>query len=31
MAQYSTIENAGHWMHAENPKRFFEEALNFLK
>tara|TARA_Y100000766_G_scaffold119606_1_gene102695 strand:+ start:3262 stop:4026 length:765 start_codon:yes stop_codon:yes gene_type:complete len=31
MAQYSTIENSGHWMHAENPKRFFEETLNFLK
>ena len=31
MAQYSTIENSGHWMHAENPKRFFEEVLNFLK
>tara|TARA_Y100000589_G_scaffold321249_1_gene352339 strand:- start:1064 stop:1828 length:765 start_codon:yes stop_codon:yes gene_type:complete len=31
MAQFSTIENSGHWMHAENPKRFFEETLNFLK
>lgn len=31
MAQYSTIENAGHWMHAENPKHFLKEALNFLK
>lgn len=31
MAQYATIENSGHWMHAENPKRFFEETLNFLK
>ena len=31
MAQYSTIENSGHWMHAENPEQFFEEALNFLK
>lgn len=31
MAQYSTIENSGHWMHAENPKHFFDEVLNFLK
>jgi len=31
MAQYSTIENSGHWMHAENPQQFFDEALNFLK
>ncbi len=31
MAQYSTVENSGHWMHAENPKHFFDEVLNFLK
>jgi pimeloyl-ACP methyl ester carboxylesterase len=31
MAQYSTIENAGHWLHAENPKLFLREVLNFLK
>lgn len=26
-----TIPNAGHWLHAENPKLFFEETSNFLK
>ena len=25
-----TIEKAGHWLHAENPKQFFEKASNFL-
>ena len=27
----ATIPNVGHWLHAENPKMFFEETLNFLK
>ena len=26
-----TIPNAGHWLHAENPKLFFEETSEFLK
>lgn len=26
-----TIPNVGHWLHAENPKLFFEETLRFLK
>ncbi len=26
-----TIPNVGHWLHAENPKLFFEETINFLK
>lgn len=26
-----TIDNAGHWLHAENPKQFFEKSLIFLK
>ncbi len=26
----TTIENAGHWLHAENPKQFFEASLNFM-
>ena len=26
-----TIANTGHWLHAENPKAFFEITLQFLK
>lgn len=26
-----TISNAGHWLHAENPKDFFEEVIRFVK
>jgi esterase len=26
-----TIKNAGHWLHAENPKEFLETTLYFLK
>lgn len=26
-----TIPNAGHWLHAENPKLFYEMASSFLK
>jgi esterase len=26
-----TIPNVGHWLHAENPKSFFEESHKFLK
>lgn len=26
-----TISNAGHWLHAENPKDFFEKTIAFLK
>lgn len=25
-----TISNAGHWLHAENPKDFYEAVINFL-
>ena len=25
------IKNAGHWAHAENPKQFYEEVLEFIK
>lgn len=25
-----TIENTGHWLHAENPTEFFDKTLNFL-
>lgn len=30
-ALLETIDNAGHWLHAENPKQFFERTINFLK
>ncbi|HBK82959.1 MAG TPA: alpha/beta hydrolase [Flavobacterium sp.] len=30
-AVISTIPNAGHWLHAENPKDFFSEVDSFLK
>lgn len=26
-----TIENAGHWLHAENPQDFYEEVIRFIK
>ena len=28
--QFKTILNAGHWVHAEKPKEFFEVVINFL-
>jgi esterase len=30
-ANIVTISNAGHWLHAENPKDFFEAVMQFLK
>lgn len=30
-AQTVTIENAGHWLHADNPIKFLEIVLNFLQ
>lgn len=29
-ATMDTVSNAGHWLHAENPKEFFEKSLLFL-
>ncbi|WP_423997841.1 alpha/beta fold hydrolase [Maribacter sp. IgM3_T14_3] len=29
-ATVETIDNAGHWLHAENPDQFFEKSLTFL-
>ena len=29
-AQLITIDNAGHWLHAENPKQFLEKSLLFI-
>ncbi len=30
-AEIATVPNAGHWLHAENPKLFFELVMQFLK
>lgn len=30
-AQIMSIENAGHWLHAENPKQFYEKSIAFMK
>ena len=30
-ASLEIIDNAGHWLHAENPKMFFELTATFLK
>ena len=29
-ASISTIANAGHWLHAENPKDFYEAVIQFI-
>ncbi|NDV15546.1 alpha/beta fold hydrolase [Muricauda sp. TY007] len=29
-AQIETIDKAGHWLHAENPKQFYEKSFKFL-
>lgn len=29
-AEIETIPNSGHWVHAENPKAFFEDVVGFL-
>ena len=29
-AKIVQITNAGHWLHAENPKDFYAEVINFL-
>ena len=26
---FAEVENAGHWLHAENPQQFFEEVMSF--
>lgn len=30
-AEIKTVSNAGHWLHAENPKDFFDYVIAFLK
>ncbi|RLJ62055.1 pimeloyl-ACP methyl ester carboxylesterase [Lacinutrix venerupis] len=29
-SKIKTITNAGHWLHAENPKDFYQEVINFV-
>ncbi len=29
-AELVAIDNSGHWLHAENPKQFFEKSFEFL-
>ena len=29
-AVLQTIDRAGHWLHAENPKQFFEKTMKFI-
>jgi pimeloyl-ACP methyl ester carboxylesterase len=31
LANLDTIDNSGHWLHAENPVHFFEKSMNFIK
>jgi len=30
MSKIDSIDNAGHWLHAENPKQFFEKSISFF-
>jgi pimeloyl-ACP methyl ester carboxylesterase len=30
-AKIETVKNAGHWLHAENPKDFYSFVLDFIK
>ena len=30
-AKITTIENAGHWLHAENPKAFYSVVSDFIR
>ena len=30
LARLESIDNAGHWLHAENPTQFFEKSIAFL-
>ena len=30
-AELETIVNAGHWLHAENPKDFYQAVIDFVQ
>ena len=30
-ASFTTVENAGHWLHADQPDVFFDKVIDFLK
>lgn len=30
MAKVVTVKNAGHWLHADNPRQFYDEVVSFL-
>lgn len=30
-AQIEVVANSGHWLHAENPKEFYQKTIGFLK
>ena len=30
-ASITTINNAGHWLHAENPKKFYQFVMDFIR
>jgi pimeloyl-ACP methyl ester carboxylesterase len=30
-AEIEVVENAGHWLHAENPEVFFDVVMRFLR
>ena len=30
-AKIDTVDNAGHWLHAENPVQFFNKTMDFIK
>ena len=29
-SEIQTLKNAGHWLHAENPKDFYNKVMNFI-
>ena len=29
-ATIRTVNNAGHWLHAENPKEFYDNVMDFI-